>query len=662
MRLVPWNGEGLHLSVRYLRSWQDARRANTRRIQPTSNAARDAESAARYVRIQRSRGPGSTCRFRLAALVALAASGCGRPVGPLRTAGAGTTPAAVPASNILRADYAGSESCAPCHPAIYQAWQRAPMHNMTRLPAEAQVRAPFDGTEVRYKADRARLERHGEERFLRLHSAEDGDHLYRVTKIIGGRYREDFAGLEVAAPGGPVIGDPAAELILPLSYVFGTRSFRLKGYSVMVTERPGLRAGGVWNQTCVLCHNTYPLFGSLWGALHGPGAPSYQGETVDRVMPADRRWSWRVTDPAAMAEALRAEMQALGAPAGGGDGPARALLADAARTLRERLVPSKLIEVGVGCEACHGGSREHVSRNDVRPTFEPRSRFLAAAPTPAPATAADWINRACARCHQVLFTRYPYTWEGGYRRQDPGGSHVNSGEARDFLLGGCARQMSCVTCHDPHASDGETPKLQALATPAGNRVCVGCHTQYTTPAAARAHTHHDPDGAGGACVACHMPRKNMGLGYELTRYHRIGAPTDRARVEGDRPLECALCHPRARVGELVGQMERWWPRRFDRARLIDLYGSLDAPVLAATMARGKPHEQAVAVAVWGAARVTEAVPALAAALSHDYPLVRYYARHALEKVRGAPVPVDLEQGATDIRAAVSRWLATTARR
>jgi predicted CXXCH cytochrome family protein len=600
-----------------------------------------------------SRTPGP--RLTLAAVALL---GCaGRvPGGPAPTRGERRAPI----SNILRADYAGSQACAPCHPAVYAAWARSPMRQMTRLPQQALVRAPFDGRQWHYKSDSARLETRGGERYMGLSSADGGEHLYRVTKVIGGRYREDFAGVEVtrSANGERPVGNPAQELVLPLSYVFETGSFRLKGYSVMVGERPGLMAGGVWNQTCVLCHNTAPLFESLWGALHGRGAPSYQGVVVDRLLPAERRASWVVTDRAGLTTALRQEIAALTgqravAPDGGDPRP---LLAEAARTLRERLVPDELVEVGIGCEACHGGSQAHVQHNEVLPSFAPRSPFLALRPAgDQPMATAEAINRTCARCHQVLFTRYPYTWEGGLRRHDPGGSHITSGEARDFLLGGCARRMSCVACHDPHGAEDRS-RLQALATPSGNRVCLDCHPRYREAEALRAHAHHDPGGAGGSCVACHMPRKNMGLGYELTRYHRIGSPTDPARVEGDRPLECALCHPDRRVGELVEDMERWWGHRYDRPRLLALYGDLSAPVLAATAARGKPHEQATALAVMGEARLPGAEAPLAAALSHPYPLVRNYARRGLEAVRGAAVPINLDQDAEDIRVEVARWL------
>jgi predicted CXXCH cytochrome family protein len=588
-------------------------------------------------------------------IAALALVACAAPGPP----GTGVPGDRGPASNILRADYAGSPSCAGCHPGEYAAWLRSPMHNMTRLPGGATVRAPFDGREWHYRQDTARFHQAAGERYLEILSPRFGDHTYRVTRVIGGRRREDFAGVEVAPPRCgwtgqcPIetVGNPAAELVLPVSWVIDPGAFRLKGYSVMVTERPGLKAGGVWNQTCVLCHNTAPLFDSLWGELHGPGAPGYQGEVVDRVLPRERRSSLVVTDSDGLGEALRAEIERVSGMRPAARDP-HALLATAASTLRSRLVPEQLVEVGIGCESCHGGSRAHVERNGVLPSFTPRASFLSVRPQ---ATRAEAINRTCARCHQVLFSRYPYTWEGGLRRQDPGGSHITSGEARDFLLGGCARQMSCTTCHDPHGAD-DASKLAALATPAGNTVCAGCHAKYTPPAALRAHAHHDPAGAGGSCVACHMPRKNMGLGYELTRYHRIGSPTDAARVEGDRPLECALCHPRARVGELLTAMESWWGKRYDRGKLRGLYGDLSAPVLGATLARGKPHEQATAIAVLGEARDEEARPALAAALAHPYPLLRYYARHALAKLGGKPLAIDVDGEAAGIRTQVGQWL------
>jgi predicted CXXCH cytochrome family protein len=636
-----------------------------------------------------------------AMIVATAAGGCGasRPAGRAVAAGASTV--AVPArvrSNILRVDYAGSARCASCHAEITAAWQGSPMHLMTRLPEGARIRAPFDGTVFRFKDDSARLTEKGGARFVELTSPSGGRHVYRVTRVIGGRYREDFAGVEVGAT------DGERELILPISYVFETKSFRLKGYSVLVTERPGLHAGGVWNQTCVFCHNTVPYFDDVWGALYGQAAtlgraPGYQGEVVDALLPSDRRFRFEIGGARALVDAVDAEVTAIGgtpfvtgtrfvtgtpfaAGALADPGDAAGALKHGIHELRTRFAARHFVEVGIGCEACHGGSRQHADDPRVLPDFTPRSAFLEARPestrTDGEVTRAERINRVCARCHQVLFSRYPFTWEGGQRRGSsnagplggfphppatdsagpspatstrPGGSSITSGEGRDFLLGGCARQMSCVTCHDPHGEDRRAD-LERLATPAGNGVCVRCHAQYAAPAALATHAHHDPNGAGASCVGCHMPRKNMGLGYALTRYHRIGLPDDPVRVEHDRPLECALCHADKTVGELVTTMERWWGRKYDRAALATLYGSLDAKPLPATLERGRAHEQAVALATLGAAHVTGATPDVARQLVNPFPLVRYYARRALEALRGQDCAVDLDRPTPEIAAAV----------
>jgi hypothetical protein len=150
-----------------------------------------------------------------------------------------------------------------------------------------------------------------------------------------------------------------------------------------------------------------------------------------------------------------------------------------------------------------------------------------------------------------------------------------------------------------------------------------------------------------------MARKNMGLDGTLTRYHRIGSPTDPARVLGDRPLECALCHVDRSVRALVEAMEAWWPVRYPRQRLEELYGSLDANAMRATLERGKPHERAVAIATLGEARDKSAVPLVARELLNEYPLVREWAKRALESMLGS---CDVDLAADD--AAIARQAAS----
>lgn len=180
------------------------------------------------------------------------------------------------------------------------------------------------------------------------------------------------------------------------------------------------------------------------------------------------------------------------------------------------------------------------------------------------------------------------------------------------------------------------------------------------PAAWRAHSHHDPQGAGGSCLGCHMPRKNLSLDLRLSRYHRIGSPDDPGKVESDRPLECALCHGDRSVRDLVDTLEAWWPRRYDRRRLTALYGDIDANPLRATLVRGKPHEQAVAAYLAGILGRGDWAPEVAAELEDPRPLVRFYADQALVRLLGGPSPVDLNQDTAAIRAQAAAWLARAA--
>lgn len=549
------------------------------------------------------------------------------------------------ASNVLRRDYAGSEACADCHAELHAKWAASPMRNMTRDAASARVEAPFDGASLRVGNDTATMTTEHGARFMTV-TRPAGVEKFRITKIVGGHYREDFVGVEVRG---------GFERVLPATYVFATRSWRYKGYSVMVKERPGMSTNGVWQRECIPCHNTLPLATMLYDELGGPGVPAYQGKLQDRLVP--KRLEWRATprDAAGLARALVEEIRFLGmAPPPTAD---LAMLVPAtAHATGEQLDASKLVEIGVGCEACHNGSREHAQQPERLPTFAVQSDVLAVSPPPKhDGRRAQWINHTCAKCHTVLFSRYPWTWEGGERRKNPGGSTTNSGEGRDFKLGGCASEMACTTCHDPHTVDSPE-KLAAQATIAGNRLCATCHGEIA--ANPTAHSHHAPTSAGNSCIACHMPKKNMGLDYSLVRYHRIGSPNDPVRVAGDRPLECALCHADKSIESLASTMEKWWGKKIERGTLTKLYGAdLATNAIRATLLYGKPHEQAVALAVLGEARDRAAIPLIVPHLAHEYPLVRFYAHRALERVVGERVPIDVGRSAAEVRAAASAWQA-----
>ncbi len=534
-------------------------------------------------------------------------------------------------SNVLRADYAGSQTCGDCHADVFAKWEQSPMRNMTRDAATATIRAPFDNARLTIGSDTAVMETQNGVRFVRL-TTRDGERRFRVTKVVGGRYREDFVGVEVSRAEDPFTGGLGVERVLPATYVFSSGTWRYKGYSVMVKERPAMSVRAVWSNDCIPCHNTMPAATLLYDELHGPGLPGYQGKLSDRVVPRSLVWNVRSLDDHALTRALLDEIRTLGGTTPD-DRSLKSVLVAAATTSEQLLHAKHLVELGVGCEACHNGAKQHASEPELRPTFAVQSSLLEVSPPGDRApTRAQWINRTCAKCHTVLFTRYPWTWEGGERTRNPGGSTTNSGEGRDFQLGHCATQMACTNCHDPHAADPPAA-LATLATPAGNRVCVGCHPALASEAALARHSHHAAGSVGSSCIACHLPKKNMGLDYELVRYHRIGSPTDANRVTKDRPIECALCHPDRSVESLVATMETWWHKRYDRGALRTLYGGdLAANALIAALVHGKPHEQAVAIAVLGDTRDSSQLSVLTAQLAHPYPLVREYAKRALEKL------------------------------
>jgi hypothetical protein len=78
--------------------------------------------------------------------------------------------------------------------------------------------------------------------------------------------------------------------------------------------------------------------------------------------------------------------------------------------------------------------------------------------------------------------------------------------------------------------------------------------------------------------------------------------------------------------------------------------------LEATLRYGKPHEQGTAVAIAGRDRRLDLLPLVTQQLANDYPLVRYFARHAIERTSGAPLPVDMNQAGADLLKSAQSYL------
>jgi hypothetical protein len=72
---------------------------------------------------------------------------------------------------------------------------------------------------------------------------------------------------------------------------------------------------------------------------------------------------------------------------------------------------------------------------------------------------------------------------------------------------------------------------------------------------------------------------------------------------------------------------------------------------------GKPHEQALAADAAVRQGLADTTFAIVSLLSSQYPLVRYFARHSLERRFGEPMTIDMNLPATELERAGRAWLA-----
>jgi hypothetical protein len=354
---------------------------------------------------------------------------------------------------------------------------------------------------------------------------------------------------------------------------------------------------------------------------------------------------------------------------------------------------TRVAELGVSCEACHGPGREHVSQ-----LTSPVARYAShlAADERAPhgivnpsKIHADKASAICSQCHAIwqpkreVFTAHNQTGMAYRPGEDPedhmwlfapsrapsdervraamrqdheyaGGQFWKDGQARvsgreynGMIESACmqSEKLSCMSCHSMHKeagdkrSDAEWANDQ-LARGKGNdhgdAACTGCHQAIGQSVSA--HTQHSQDSSGSRCYNCHMPHTSWGL-LKAMRTHRIASPSVDETLDTGRPNACTLCH----LDKSLRWTEQMLTTRFkakpsDPQRLAAPEYALASGVSLALL--GDAGQRALLAAAMRRPEVQKSsgtvwMPAVLGVLMDDpYDAVRYVAGHALQSLPG----------------------------
>ncbi|HKP55195.1 MAG TPA: hypothetical protein VJV78_00665 [Polyangiales bacterium] len=423
----------------------------------------------------------------------------------------------------LRAtEYVGSNACRSCHPDHSASFRRTFHRTMTQEAGPHSVLGDFDsGQQLDYFGVRARMSRGDDGEFLMSFSAGTERWQARVERSVGShRYQQYLARDRDVFFRLPVAWDIAERRFIHMNGAFLTPDPELPADGISISRADYDRHVTRWNDNCVFCHNVHP----------NPGLDLATG-----------RFSTQVA------------------------------------------------ELGIACEACHGPAGEHVARN-----WNPLRRYtlqVGDRPDPSIRNPARMSGarsaEVCGRCHgqrlssnidevlregdtfvpgeplahwsKPLWQDTTQNGEAGLfaaRFWADGTARLTAYEFQGYLQSPCTEQasFSCESCHAMHQGD---PRGQIHPERGGDKACTQCHAELAQPTALRAHSHHDPAGAGARCQACHMPEIVYGLvGVHLS--HRIESPDPARAARELRPDACTLCHVERSRGWAVQASSPWY--------------------------------------------------------------------------------------------------------
>ena len=258
---------------------------------------------------------------------------------------------------------------------------------------------------------------------------------------------------------------------------------------------------------------------------------------------------------------------------------------------------SRMGDIGISCEACHGPGEEHVKwhQNPVH-RLQSRGSTHAAARLVNPAKLPkEQSAQVCGQCHGIKwipasenFSQEGFSFRPGQNlnastpivrpthwreqpflqaglKQNPrfidehywpdgmvrvsGRDFSGTVEAPCFQKG----EMSCVSCHSMHTPASKVSQMSPGKET--NEGCLQCHSAMRGKE--ETHSHHKNGSSGGLCYNCHMPHTTYGL-LKAIRSHQITSPTVNSTLRTGRPNACNLCHLDQSLEWTADHLETWF--------------------------------------------------------------------------------------------------------
>lgn len=334
---------------------------------------------------------------------------------------------------------------------------------------------------------------------------------------------------------------------------------------------------------------------------------------------------------------------------------------------------TKVVELGIACEACHGPAGAHVQR--YRDPFERYAQTSKPGHDPTIKNPAHMDPEAsaavCGQCHSYAFPRdEDEWWTQGYtlsyrpgqtldrsrtlfslaNSDDPSAPHIEAAEESLFWGDGAIRvggreynglvespcyqqghgerRMTCLSCHSMHEG---APDDQLSPKRSVDDTCVSCHQAQS----GSAHSHHADGSSGSSCINCHMPPTTYAL-FKAIRSHRIDSPSVQTSQSAGRPNACNLCHLQRSLGWTQAYLQSWYGapnvaldpdvQRIAASAIDALRGDAAVRVISAAALGWKPALDASPSAY--------SVQLLAELLVDPYSAVRFVAGRSLRAQRG----------------------------